>query len=94
VVRVEVPGLSKEDIELTFTKDALTVKGSIQRDAQIKDEEYYLSERISGAFSRTISLPFEVESEQAKAALQNGVLEIVVPKKEEARPKEIRIEVK
>lgn len=94
VVKIDLPGVRREDIDLTITKDTLIVKGEVKRDEEVKEEDYFISERAYGTFSRTIQLPFEVENEKAQATMNNGILEIVMPKREEARPKEIRIEVK
>jgi len=94
VAKIELPGVRREDIDLTITKDTLTLKGEIKKDDDVQEEDYYTSERMIGSFSRTIALPFEVESEKAQATMNNGLLEIVMPKREEARPKEIKIEVK
>jgi HSP20 family protein len=94
VIKVELPGVSREDVDLTITRDTLALKGEIKRDDEVQDEDYYISERMFGNFSRTITLPFDVENEKAQATMKNGVLEIVIPKREEAKPKEIKIEVK
>ncbi|MBI3592713.1 MAG: Hsp20/alpha crystallin family protein [Nitrospirae bacterium] len=93
VVKAELPGVNKEDIDLSITKDSLTLKGEIKREEEIKEEAYYISERSCGSFTRTITLPVEIDSEKAKASFKNGILELVLPKKEEAKPKEIKIEV-
>lgn len=93
VLKAELPGVSKEDIDLTITKDSLTLKGEVKKEEEIKEEDYYASERSYGSFTRTIALPAEVDSEKSKASFKNGVLEIVLPKREEAKPKEIKIEV-
>jgi HSP20 family protein len=93
VVKAELPGVKKEDIDLTITKDSLTMKGEVKKEEEIKEEDYYACERSYGSFTRTIALPVEVDSEKAKASFKNGVLEIVLPKREEAKPKEIKIEV-
>jgi HSP20 family protein len=94
VVKIELPGVRREDIDLTITKDTLMLKGEIKKDDDVQEEDYYISERMFGSFSRTVALPFEVESEKAQATMNNGLLEIVIPKREQARPKEIKIEVK
>ncbi|MCX7793620.1 MAG: Hsp20/alpha crystallin family protein [Thermodesulfovibrionales bacterium] len=94
VVKAELPGVEKDNIDITITKDTLTIKGEIKRDEEIKDEDYYAREISYGSFARTIALPVEVDSEKAKATFKNGILEIVLPKKEEAKPKEIKVEVK
>jgi HSP20 family protein len=93
VLKAELPGVNKEDIDLTITKDSLTLKGEVKKEEEVKEEDYYACERSYGSFTRTIALPVEVDSEKAKASFKNGVIEIVLPKKEEAKPKEIKIEV-
>ncbi len=93
VVQTELPGVEKDNIDLTITKDSLTMKGEIRRDEEVKEEAYFSRERSYGSFTRTVALPGEVESEKAKATFKNGILEIVLPKKEEAKPKEIKVEV-
>ncbi|MGO9614098.1 MAG: Hsp20/alpha crystallin family protein [Dissulfurispiraceae bacterium] len=94
VVRAELPGITREDIDLTITKDSLTLKGEIKKEEEVKEEDYYACERSFGNFTRTIALPVEVDSNNVKASFKDGILEIVLPKKEEAQPKEIKIEVK
>ncbi|MBN2654569.1 MAG: Hsp20/alpha crystallin family protein [Nitrospirae bacterium] len=94
VVKAEVPGVKKDGLDLTITKDSLTIKGEVKKEEEVKQENYYFSERSYGTFTRSLALPVEVESEKAKASFENGVLEIVLPKKEEAKSKEIKIEVK
>lgn len=93
VLKAEIPGVSKEDIDLTITKDSITLKGEVKKEEEIKEEDYYACERSYGSFTRSVALPVEVNSEKAKASFKNGVLEITLPKKEEAKPKEIKIEV-
>jgi len=93
VVRAEVPGLKKEDIDLTIAEDSLILKGEMKKEEEVKEEAYYTKEISYGSLARTISLPVAVQSEKAKASFKDGVLEIVLPKKEEARPREIKIEV-
>ena len=93
VLKAELPGVDKENIDLTITKDSITLKGEVKKEEEIKEEDYYASERSYGSFTRTIALPAEVDSEKSKASFKNGVLEIVLPKREEAKPKEIKIEV-
>ncbi len=94
VLKAELPGVSREDIDITVTKDAIILKGKVVRDEDVKDEHYYVRERVFGSFSRTLALPIEVESEKTSASFKNGVLEIVMPKKAEAKAKEIKVDVK
>lgn len=93
VLKAELPGVEKDAIDLTITNDAITLRGEVKKDEEAQIENYYVAERCYGSFSRTVALPVEVDSEKAKASFSQGVLEIVIPKKEEARPKEIKIEV-
>ncbi len=93
VIKAELPGVNKEDIDLSITKDTLTLKGEVKREEEVKEEDYYANERTYGTFNRTIALPVEVDNEKAKANFKNGILELVIPKREEAKPKEIKIEV-
>jgi HSP20 family protein len=93
VLKAELPGVEKEGIDLAITKDTITLKGEKKKEAEVKEEDYYSAERSYGTFTRTIPLPVEVDSEQAKASLKNWVLTIVLPKKEEEKAREIRVEV-
>ncbi len=93
VLRAELPGVSKEDIHLTISDDRLTIKGEVKKQEEVSEESYYISEIRYGSFSRSITLPVDVDSEKAKATFKDGILEVVLPKKEEARPREIKVEV-
>ncbi len=92
VFRAELPGVKKEDIDLSISKDSLTLKGEIKKEEEV-GTVYYVSEISYGSFARTVALPVEVESEKAKATFKDGLLELILPKQEEAKPKEIKIEV-
>lgn len=93
VVKAELPGVEKENIDLTISENSLTIKAESKKDEEVKDENYYSREIHYGTYSRTITLPAEIDSSKAKATLKNGILEIVLPKKEEAKPKEIKVEI-
>ena len=93
LVRVELPGIDKKDLDLTITDDTLTIKGEAKRSEEVKEDEYLLSEVTYGKFSRTVTVPTEVESGKARAKANNGILEITLPKKKESKPKEIKVEV-
>lgn len=94
VVRVDLPGVNKDDVEISVLNDALTIKGEYKKPEEIKEESYYLREKPYGSFSRSILLPPDVDMEKVTAAMKNGVLEIVFAKKDEAKAKERKIEVK
>ncbi|HEX8171631.1 MAG TPA: Hsp20/alpha crystallin family protein [Thermoanaerobaculia bacterium] len=92
VVKVEVPGIDEKDLRVTFEDGLLTVSG--ERQFERKDERnYHRIERAYGSFTRTFTLPRSVDASQIAANYRNGVLEIEVPKREEARPKQITINV-
>jgi len=93
MVKAEVPGLKKDDIEIQIKGRDLVIKGERKKEEEVKDENYYYAERVYGAFSRVVRLPVDVKADQVKAKFKNGVLEIVLPKVEEAKPKEIKVEV-
>ncbi|WP_333841191.1 Hsp20/alpha crystallin family protein [Pelomicrobium sp.] len=92
VVRAEVPGVNKEDIEISLTGNVLTIKGESKREEKEEKGDYYRCEISRGAFSRTVSLPAEVDESKAKASLSDGVLEITLPKTETAKKRTIKIQ--
>jgi len=92
VAKVELPGVEKKDVKLSLNDNNLTIQGEVQKDEETKKEDYYYRERAYGSYSRTISLPAEVDKEKIKAKFKNGILEITIPKKPEVKPKEITIE--
>jgi len=85
VIKAELPGLSKEDLSVQVTDSTLTIKGEKKREEEIKEEDYYSCERSFGAFTRAVDLPSEVKADQVKASFKNGVLEVRMPKTEEAK---------
>ena len=93
VVKAELPGVGKDDIDLTVTKEALPIKGEVKKEEEIQEDDYYLSERRYGSFSRTLPLPAEIDSSKVKAHFRNGILEIILPKKEDVKPQEIKVDV-
>ena len=93
LVKAEVPGLKQEEIEVSIVDDTLTLKGERKRETEVKENEYHRIERSYGAFQRSIVLPASVDASGVKASYKEGVLEIQLPKKEEAKPKAIKVEV-
>jgi HSP20 family protein len=93
VIKTDLPGVEKEKIDLTITKDTLTVRAETHREEEIKRENYMVQERSSGTYIRTVQLPQDLDAAKAKASFKNGVLEIVFPKKEEAKASEIRVDI-
>ncbi|HDP69979.1 MAG TPA: Hsp20/alpha crystallin family protein [Actinobacteria bacterium] len=93
-VTAEIPGVNKEDIDISVTENSLTIKGEAKREKEVEEEDYYCCERSFGSFSRSVSLPAKIQTDKVDASMKNGVLEIELQKIEEERPKEIRVEVK
>jgi HSP20 family protein len=93
VVKAEIPGLSKDDIEITLSNSTLTLKGEKKKEEEIKEKDYYRCEREYGSFLRSVDLPAEVETDKAKAVFKNGVLEIRLPKSAATRTKQVQVSV-
>lgn len=93
VLTVELPGVREEDVSLSITGDVLTVKGERAFDQEQKDENYVHVERVYGKFERSIQLPMPVQADRVKATYRDGVLEVKLPKAEEVKPKEIKIDI-
>jgi len=93
VVRAEMPGIKKEDIDITLTEDAITISGEKKMEEEVKKKDFYRRESSYGSFSRTFTLPSEVQTDKVKSILKDGVLEIRIPRTEEAKKKEIKIKI-
>ena len=93
VVKAELPGMTKEDIEVNLTGEHLTIKGEKKEDKEVKEDDYYRRERSYGSFMRTVTLPCEVKSEEIKASFKDGVLEIQMPKTEDAKKKSVSVKI-
>lgn len=93
VVKADLPGVSKENIDVTIQDNMLTIKGEKKRSSEKKEDDYFRTERFIGTFHRSITLPTSVDRDKVQANYNNGVLELTLPKKEEAKPKQISIDV-
>jgi HSP20 family protein len=91
LVAVELPGLKPEDLDITMEDGLLTIKGERQFTSESSEQQFHRVERRYGAFRRSITLPAHVMAEQIQASFEDGVLEILVPKAEEATPKRIQV---
>jgi HSP20 family protein len=91
VVRAEFPGMTQDDIELNLQDNVLTLKGEKKQEKKEEKENYHRIERCYGSFTRSFTLPAGVKYDDVKATFKDGVLEIVLPKSEEAKPKKISI---
>jgi HSP20 family protein len=90
-VKAELPGMKKEDIDVSLDGNTLTISGERKEEQEKKEEEGYRSERFFGRFQRSVTLPATVQANKIEAAYKDGVLTIVVPKSEEAKPKQIQV---
>ncbi len=93
ILKADVPGLEKDAIDITMTGNVLTLKGERKEESEKKSKNYYRLERQFGSFQRSIEFPTDVRGDQIKAGYKNGVLEITVPKAENAKPRQIRVDV-
>ena len=91
-MKVELPGMKKEDIEISLHDGCLSISGERKSEQKFEDAEVYRAERFVGRFQRTVTLPAPVAADKAKADYKDGVLTITLPKTEEARPKQISVQ--
>jgi len=85
--------MSREDIDVKVTDDIVTISGEKKKEEKIEKKNFYRMERSYGSFSRSFRLPTEVQAEKASAKFKEGVLEIRIPKSEEAKKKEKKVKV-
>jgi HSP20 family protein len=93
LLKVEIAGLKPEDFAISIEKDTLTVKGERRQEVEATEGCHTRMERPYGTFQRTVMLPPTVDTDNVKATYRDGVLEIQLPKKEEAKPKTVKVEV-
>ena len=92
LVRAELPGVEKKDLDVTMTDHSITINGEKSRVEEDTSDDYYRKEIIEGKFSRTIALPADAGAEVVSAKFKNGVLELVIKKSAEAKRRHIKIE--
>ncbi len=90
-IRAELPGVSKNDVNISVTDNRLTVKGEKRQESETEGKNYHRVERRYGSFQRSFTLPRNVETANIKAGYTDGVLTLTIPKAEEAKPTEIPI---
>ncbi len=93
VLKAELPGMTKDEIEVHVSGSEVTFSGTKEKEEKLEKKDYHRFERTTGAFTRTVALPAEVELEKVTAKYENGVLEIRAPKAAPAKPAERKIEV-
>jgi len=93
VLKIELPGISKEDVSVEIKDNVLTLKGERLLDPKIKDEHYYRKERSFGKFYRSLSLQDPIKAGLIKASFKDGVLTVEVPRSEKEKPKKISVDI-
>jgi HSP20 family protein len=91
VVRAELAGVDKKDIDVSVTDNAVTIKGSTRKESSEEKGDYVRSEIAQGAFSRTAALPCSVDGQQAKASFTDGMLELTLPKLEPSKRHSVKV---
>jgi len=92
IIRAELPGMKREDIKVRVAEDAVTISGERKYETEQKDRTFHRVERAYGSFQRTIVLPVSVQGDKAAASYKSGVLELVMPKAERVKAREITVE--
>lgn len=92
-VRAELPGMKREDIDLSMHEGSLSISGERKSEENFKNSELYRAERFFGRFQRTVTLPTTVAVDKVKATYKDGILTVTLPKAEEAKPKQISVSV-
>jgi len=93
VLKAELPGIAREDIDVRVENNTLTLRGERKRESEVTQEQYHRVERSYGAFTRSFSLPSRIDTEKVKAEFKDGVLSITLPVKAEAKPRQIDVAV-
>lgn len=94
VMKAELPGLTREDLDIQIRDNTLTLRGERRFAKDVQEENYLRIERAYGSFQRSFTLPTTIQQEKVRAVFKDGVLELMLPKAEGAKPKKIAIEVR
>ncbi|MBF0121953.1 MAG: Hsp20/alpha crystallin family protein [Candidatus Omnitrophica bacterium] len=94
LVKADLPGLTKDDIDVVIENNVLSIRGEKKHREEQKEGDVIRSERYYGSFHRAFTLPSTVDAQKVQAKFQDGVLELQIAKKEEAKPKQIKVDVK
>jgi HSP20 family protein len=93
VLKAELPGIKKEDLEVTLNDGSITISGEKKKESELKRKDYYKWESSYGSFCRSFALPAEVQGDKVKSTYKDGVLEVRMPKSEAAKSKEVKVKV-
>jgi len=92
LVRVELPGVDKKDVDVSISNSTLNIKGTVSRESKEKKKDYFRSEIAYGNFFRSINLPKDIDATKISAHMKDGVLEVVLPKIESAQRRSVAVE--
>ena len=93
IVKADVPGLKKDDLEVTATEDSISLKGEFKKEEKVEEQGFYRQERRFGRFFRTIPMPTAINPDQVKASFKEGVIEVTAPKAEAEKAKEKKVPI-
>ena len=91
LVRAEVPGMKREDLDVSVSDSTVTIKGQSRRESETEEGDYYRCEITRGAFARTLALPSEVDADKVQAKFADGILEVTLPKVKQARRRKVEV---
>lgn len=91
VLRAELPGLEREDLDVSVTQSTVTIKGETHKESREEKGDYYRSEIAHGTFSRTVALPSEIDADKVEARFHNGILELTLPKRHEDHRRKVEV---
>jgi HSP20 family protein len=94
VIEASIPGINPDDINISVAGEVLTIKGEVKQEKETKEADYHIKERRYGSFSRSITLPTQINAEKAAADFKNGILKLTLPKAENVKPKTITVKAK
>jgi HSP20 family protein len=94
VVKAELPGMKEEEVDVSVVGNRLTIKGEKKAETEVKEENYYRSERSYGSFFRSIDLPSDVDPDKIEANYEDGILEVEIPKTLAVKPKKVTVSAK
>lgn len=93
ILKAELPGIKKEDIDITLNDGSITLSGEKKNENEVKKKDYYKWESTYGSFCRMFTLPTEVQADKVKSTFKDGILEVRMPKSEQAKSKEVKVKI-